>query len=100
MRKLRAHVQINAPPERVTALTSRRETPNWLIPQSGPWVRANSPNCSASPHGDGTRLSIELEYRSPIQLLEPFLADSVHHAVLAGLNRLKLEAESQVPAKR
>lgn len=100
MRKLRAHVQINAPPEKVNALTIGSKTPNWLLPDSSPWVRANRPNCSASPHAGGTRLSVELEYRSPIPLLEPFLADSVHHAVLAGLSKLKLEAESPGSATR
>lgn len=94
MRKLKALIQIQAPVKTVKTLTESPKRREWMRVRNSMWLQMVDESWRASEHEGGTRLELEMRYRSKLPFLEPFLSDGVTQALTTSLNRLKQMAES------
>lgn len=93
MRKLKAYVHIKAPVQTVRnlALQGRGE---WMSTRPGPWLRTLAESWEATEAEDGTRFTLQVEYKSPLPFLEAFMAERFSDSVTSSLGRLKQLAEN------
>ena len=96
MRKLKACIHINAPVQTVESLTAGPNRAAWMAKTDNLWIRTLGESWAATECEGGTRVSLQMQYRSRLPFAEPLLTDGVSRQVASSLTRLKEIAESQM----
>lgn len=94
MRKLKAYVHIKAPVHKVQSLTEADRRHEFMPVRRNLWLRTLAEHWETTEWEGGTRLSVQVHYRSRLPFLEGILADGVQQSVANSLSRLKHMAET------
>ncbi len=94
MRKLKAHIQIQAPVQTVQSLTEAPRRREWMSMRSGSWFKTLQETYETTEVEGGTRLSVHMQYKGKWGLLDPLFMDGFHQSVSYNLSRLKQIAEA------